>query len=501
MVTNQETQVQAVISPRSTGGQSLFDATEINSVNVSQFRSEEGLVQQTVNRLRQANFIVHQISDITISFSGPLELFRTYFNAELRATEREVTESLTIPFFEAEAPTARERQLLTTTSDTELANLIEGVALAEPPELFEAAVPPRLDPNPYYYLCVPDDVGLMLNANRVHRFGVTGSNIKVAMVDSGFYRHPFYNLHGYRVSSVTLGPGATSPEKDMNGHGTGEAANIFSAAPDIRLLPVKGLSDPVGSFNAAVARTPHIITNSWGYSVDRPPNSLSPYLATLAAAIANAVANGITVCFSAGNGHYGFPGSMPDVISVGGVHVNYPALSLEASNYASSFDSHFYPGRHVPDLCGLVGRNAGGAPLIMLPVQPGASLDTGTNDGWGRFSGTSAASPQIAGVCALVLERNPSLTPAKVKDVLIASCTDVTTGQSAMGQNAGPGADDATGAGLVNAKWAYLRAFSATASAFFAASTDEQQRMIQSGQMPPISEEVLDDLMEVLRSR
>ncbi|MEV0347562.1 hypothetical protein AB0H88_17495 [Nonomuraea sp. NPDC050680] len=69
---------------------------------------------------------------------------------------------------------------------------------------------------------------------------------------------------------------------------------------------------------------------------------------------------GITVCFSAGNGHISFPAMMPDLIAAGGVYVVEAQVNgefkMEASDYASSFDSLIYPGRHVPDVCGLVGR-------------------------------------------------------------------------------------------------------------------------------------------------
>jgi len=211
-----------------------------------------------------------------------------------------------------------------------------------------------------------------------------------------------------------------------------------------------------------------VLTNSWGYDVDSPGAGLTdPYLIALEAAVATAVAQGIVVCFSAGNSEFGFPAGHPDVLAVGGVHVDYdpnsPTLDFEASSYASSFDSSFYPGRHVPDFCGLVGREvAGTAPLIMLPVQPNSVLDlpnTGaTDDGWGIFSGTSAACPQVAGVVALLLGYDPSLTFSDIRDILRDSAWDVTTGTSAMGDPAGPGPDAATGAGLVDAReaWATL---------------------------------------------
>jgi serine protease AprX len=112
--------------------------------------------------------------------------------------------------------------------------------------------------------------------------------------------------------------------------------------------------------------------------------SAQVYFNSVAAALARGWQNGIVVCFGAGNslrylktGWYAWPGSHTDVIAVGGVQVNYdpssPTLDLEASNYASSFNSTFYSGRHVPDL--LRPRrppdNATGAGLVNLPLHGG----------------------------------------------------------------------------------------------------------------------------------
>jgi subtilisin family serine protease len=380
----------------------------------------------------------------------------------------------------------------------------------------ESPLPPiaPIDPAAYRYMFLPDDVAVVIRAARAHRLGATGQNVVVAMIDSGHYSHPFFNYHGYRTLGVLLGPGTSDPGQDTLGHGTGESANIFAAAPDCQLRPIKGLNDPTGDFNVAVASTPapKVMTNSWGYDVDYPGFVLTPYLLTLQAAVANAVASGIVVCFSGGNGQRSFPGSHPDVVSVGGVHVNYPGLDLEASSYASSFDSSIYPGRHVPDLCGLTGRSVsvGGsakAPSHMLPVQPGCTLDgilpsTGAiNDGWGLFSGTSAASPLVAGVAALMRAKDPSKTPAQIKQALIKSATDVKAGSSAMGDAAGPGWDKATGAGLVDAKYAWLITMGDMAERFFTATPEEQQRMVQTGEMGAFGAGFADEIVTTLRTR
>src|SRR5207249_1010481 len=79
----------------------------------------------------------------------------------------------------------------------------------------------------------------------------------------------------------------------------------------------------------------------------------------LEAEIQAAVAAGIVVVFSSGNGHYSFPGQMKEVISAGGVFID-AAGKLSASDYASAFKSKIYSGRSVPDFCGLVG--------VCLPV-------------------------------------------------------------------------------------------------------------------------------------
>ena len=189
--------------------------------------------------------------------------------------------------------------------------------------------------------------------------------------------------------------------------------------------------------------------------------------------------SGIVVCFSASNGGWGFPSQHPDVLAVGGVFMN-PDGTMRASDYSSGFMSNVYPGRRVPDVSGLVGMQPRAA-YIMLPLAEGSAIDassaggthpvgdeTANNDGWAAFSGTSASCPQVAGVCALIRQACPRLTPAQVRDILMATARDVTTGTSsplrppmppaapAPGNPATVGPDAATGNGLVDAYRAVL---------------------------------------------
>jgi subtilisin family serine protease len=190
------------------------------------------------------------------------------------------------------------------------------------------------------------------------------------------------------------------------------------------------------------------------------PNSL----VALEAEIEAAVAAGVVVVFSAGNGHYAFPGQMKEVISAGGVFVDQ-AGRMRASDYASAFRSRIYSGRSVPDFCGLVGLRPF-ADYIMLPIPPGCEIDreegahdgTTRTDGWGVFSGTSAAAPQLAAICALLLEADPTLTPGDIKAILKRTARDVSTGSAnpasdpaGNGLRASVGLDGATGSGLVDA--------------------------------------------------
>jgi subtilisin family serine protease len=367
----------------------------------------------------------------------------------------------------------------------ELASLLDDAYIQWPHIYMDGPAAPSATSPPvdYYCLEMPSAVPTLLNATKVHNAGVTGKGVRVVMVDSGFAHvgHPFFAKNGF-TSTVDLAPGAKNDSTDLNGHGTAESTNVFAVAPGATFIGVKVDSDDpshpgaslLEGFQTAIQQRPQVISISMGYDL-RDENGqlglLPNSLAALEAEIQAAVASGVIIVFSAGNGHFSFPGMMPDVISAGGVFVDQNG-NMQASDYASAFASKIYSGRSVPDFCGLVGMLPH-ATYIMLPTPAGSATDhetatpsdgatgdgTTPSDGWSVLSGTSAAAPQLAGVCALLLEKNPALTPGDVKTVLRRTARTVSSGHANPSSSDDMGtpvmADStdhgAAGAGLVDA--------------------------------------------------
>ncbi|MBF8193707.1 S8 family serine peptidase [Nonomuraea sp. K274] len=471
-------EVYAQASPRSQGDQSLFDvATDMDRSPLAATSDPQTIIE-AADELRRRGFRILHTARTTINIAAPPELYEQEFHCSLETEERQVatatgdTVSVTCVTSHTEQPSRGTR--LPGFIDTTAAagpTLIEGIAIEEPRILFESPFAP---PKNYWHLNVPGDVSAGCNASEAHRASITGVGVHVAMVDSGLYQHPYFLNRGYRVNPVVLGPGTADPMADEDGHGTAESVNVFAVAPDARLTMVKmSPLNTIGAFNMAVSLRPDVITCSWGGDKETEAELTAADVA-LIASIRLAVARGVVVVFAAGNGHFGFPGQHPDVISVGGTFMDADG-SLRASDYASGFTSRIYPGRDVPDLTGLVGMRPRAA-YIMSPVPPGSRIDTefggdqphplgdetGTADGWAAISGTSAAAPQVAGACALIRQAYPNLPPRQVAAFLTAHARDVTAGscfkRPGMGHDAVSGPDLATGSGLLDASASALAA-------------------------------------------
>jgi len=482
----------AVTFNRSNGqpGLTKFNAP-LSKATVKEFTPDPLNVDLAIRELGALGFKVTTRGAMSVSVRGTRAQFEKAFGTHLSKVDLPSHQPYAYHsfFYPAQGASWKPEPALTTLIDDAyiqwphiyLATAAKPLQLKKKPKVGPSAVPPHVS---YFHLVAPNGISTVLNASKVHAEGTTGAGVKVVMVDSGFAHaaHPFFKANGYS-STVDLAPNATNDKTDLNGHGTGESANVFSIAPGATFIGVKvdNDNDPqVGAsllegFQRALEHQPNVISVSMGYDLSDAgrrfqlselPNSL----AALEAEVQNAVASGVTVVFSAGNGHFSFPGMLPDVISAGGVFVDEEG-EMQASDYASAFESKIYSGRHVPDFCGLVGMQPHAA-YLMLPVPSGCEIDreesqpndgqagdgTKPSDGWGVFSGTSAAAPQLAGLCALLLQKNPGLTPSDIKAVLRRTSRDVTAGQSNPASSddgvpmaASLGDDGATGAGLADA--------------------------------------------------
>ncbi len=368
-----------------------------------------------------------------------------------------------------------------------LSGLVGKVTVQPTPRLAAAvsADPPVVPGARYLTL---DDIARLLGAKTAHDAGFDGTGVRLTMIDTGFEdSHPHFSSNGFKAN-VLLAGGASAANRDSDGHGTGCSANVFAVAPGVEFTGIKigavdgseGGATLLAGFQRALgfdpqhprrrssARVlPHIISVSLSCGEAAgtvPPWQILPEnLGDLEACVQEALAEDITVVIAGGNqGERGFPGQMRQVIAAGGVIASKQGV-LRASNFASAFTSRVYPNRKVPDVCGLCGEGLH-ADYIMLPVPSDSRHDrdcsvfdgTSKVDGWARFSGTSAAAPQLAGICALILQNEPGLTPLQVRHRLLDSAVDVDSGDAAAagatpGLAAGKGRDPATGAGLANA--------------------------------------------------
>jgi hypothetical protein len=252
--------VYAEASPRSLAGTSLFaPAAPVTSQTVRRFHSDDEVTAEAVARLQGEGFDVLHVADTTITIGASPDVYERTFDTRIVAEERETRKERgrVAPTTVLDSPDTPLRGLIDT-SQSPLAEVVEGVALSKKGYPFAVSkLPPRKS---CWYLDVPADVSLGMMADRAQRVGYTGKGVDVVMVDTGWFRHPFFTSRGYRSNPVVLGPGASRPNRDEVGHGTGESANAFSVAPDISFTMVKAdFVNLTGAFNAAVALGPDII--------------------------------------------------------------------------------------------------------------------------------------------------------------------------------------------------------------------------------------------------
>jgi subtilisin family serine protease len=293
----------------------------------------------------------------------------------------------------------------------------------------------------------------------------TGSpSVTVAVIDTGIdLDHPeLATLIVPGQDLVDLGPNPTAPAgfrfegdfvgvdadpQDEVGHGThvagtiaclsNNATGVAGVTWSCHLMPVRVLArivnvndssdvrgvgsaaDIAAGIRWAVDHGARVLNLSLGGSVDTQVER---------DAIAYAIAHGALVVAAMGNAAQqgnptSFPGAYPDVIAVG---------AINQSDQRAPFSQS---GPHI-DVC---------APGVGI-------LSTVWNDGFATMSGTSMATPHVAGVAALILSCNPNLSAAQVADILRQTARPLRDVPADLVPN------DRYGFGCVDAEAALLRA-------------------------------------------
>ncbi|MER5261668.1 S8 family serine peptidase [Actinosynnema sp. NPDC002837] len=247
--------------------------------------------------------------------------------------------------------------------------------------------------------------------------GHTGKGVKVAVLDGGVDgAHP--DLTGKEVAeqNFTEDPDAT----DVDGHGTHVAATIASSgekyrgvAPDAQILDGKvcvlqGCAESwiLGGMQWAVDQGADVVNLSLGGNDSPELDPLEEAVNTLSAQ------SGTLFVIAAGNsgrpGTVGSPGSADAALTVGAVERD------DSIAYFSSRGPRVGDGAVKPDI------TAPGVDIVAAKAATG-SIGTPVDEHHVALSGTSMATPHVAGAAALIAQQHPDWTGAQIKAALMAS--------------------------------------------------------------------------------
>ncbi len=261
-----------------------------------------------------------------------------------------------------------------------------------------------------------------------------GAGVVIAILDTGIdFTHPA--LAGKVIGGYDFVNDDSDPMDDHR-HGThvagiiaAESIEVTGVATGVRLRAYKVLgANGKGSVSDIIAALERALDpNGDGDLSDRADianlslgNSGRPD-DPLSRAVDNAVAAGMVVVVAAGNDEtfhrIGSPAGAEKAITVGASEVDE---GVEKLAYFSSRGPATQTGAIKPDLL---------APGVRI-------LSTGLGHGFHESSGTSMATPYVAGLAALLLEEHPDWTPERVKAALVTSARAVAE-EEVMSQGSG----------------------------------------------------------------
>lgn len=329
-----------------------------------------------------------------------------------------------------------------------------------------------------------------LDAINVTNFGAgrtvtqTGAGVYVAILDTGLLNTwPYYFGTDHIATqyaksfggggAMDVGAVSEQPNKwqlDQNSHGTHVTSTILGynyggtaingMAPDASVIPVKVLNQNGNGWSSAIAEGIVYVTNLKLNELDGAPLVINMSLgggrdAMEIAAIDYAIEKGVIVVAAAGNNGtrgMGYPGAYAPVISAAAAGWNHPDTL------------RWWRNEDVPDptnaqdfyIISWSSRQKAGQELDV--TAPGVSVvgpyQVNGQLSYYYLSGTSMASPHVAGLVALMLEKNPSLTASEAEGILKATALPLPTGCRTLivgGTQECWDATNAAGAGLVQA--------------------------------------------------